>query len=261
MAHFSIAVIINTHKNPTKLKAVLHSFTKQTKLPDEIIVAEDGIDAATQEVIKQFKDKKALRIKHVNQEHNGYRRCHILNKAIRTAESDYLVFMDGDCVAPKKFVQDHKNLAEQGYFVQGRRCFIKEEAVDSFITGTHGIVKLMLTGKMYGLFKGIRWPFAKINIDQKERGLLGCNLAIWKKDLETVNGYDEDFTGWGKEDSDVCFRLYHLGRKRKFVYGRAYLYHLDHPKLSRAKVETNQVLFDETKKTRKVQCINGLISA
>ena len=41
-------------------------------------------------------------------------------------DSDYIIFLDGDCLPHKHFINDHLNLAEIGYFVQGRRCFINE---------------------------------------------------------------------------------------------------------------------------------------
>jgi predicted glycosyltransferase involved in capsule biosynthesis len=47
------------------------------------------------------------------------------------------------------------------------------------------------------------------------RKAVGCNTAVWKQDFLTVNGYDESFTGWGHEDSDLVIRLIHAGVLRK----------------------------------------------
>ena len=88
----------------------------------------------------------------------------------------------------------------------------------------------MLTGKITGAAKGIRWPIPIIRRDTRQRGIIGCNMAFWRDDIVAVNGFDEDYTGWGTgEDSDIGTRLYHLGRHRKFVYGRAITFHLNHP--------------------------------
>ena len=88
----------------------------------------------------------------------------------------------------------------------------------------------MLAGKITGAAKGVRWPAPIIRHDTKQRGIIGCNMAFWRDDLVAVNGFDEDYTGWGTgEDSDIGTRLYHLGRPRKFVYGRAITFHLNHP--------------------------------
>jgi len=74
-----------------------------------------------------------------------------------------------------------------------------------------------------------------------------------------INGWDEEYEGWGLgEDSDVGSRLYHLGRPRKFVYGRAILYHLHHPILNRHHVPKSQARLDETIRTKKVRCQRGV---
>ena len=92
-----------------------------------------------------------------------------------------------------------------------------------------------------------------------QRGIIGCNMAMWKKDLLEISGWDEEYEGWGLgEDSDICSRLYHLGRPRKFVYGRAILYHLHHPILSRDHVPKGQSRLEETLRTKKVRCIKGV---
>jgi hypothetical protein len=84
-------------------------------------------------------------------------------------------------------------------------------------------------------------------------------MGMWKKDLLEVNGWDEEYEGWGLgEDSDIGSRLYHLCRPRKFVYGRAILYHLHHPILSRDHVPKSQSRLDETLRTKKVRCAKGV---
>jgi hypothetical protein len=89
-------------------------------------------------------------------------------------------------------------------------------------------------------------------------GILGCNLAIWREDLVAVNGYDEAYEGWGKEDSDLAARLYHLGRRRKMVHGRAILYHLNHPAASRAQLPDAERRLQQTINSKKIRCEKGL---
>ena len=60
----------------------------------------------------------------------------------------------------------------------------------------------MLTGKVSGLFKSYRLPKPIVKVNRDMYGLLGCNLAVWKDDLLAV-GFDEDYEGWGREDSDL----------------------------------------------------------
>lgn len=90
-------------------------------------------------------------------------------------------------------------------------------------------------------------------------GILGCNLGIWREDLLAVNGYDEAFEGWGKEDSELGARLYHLGRERKTVHGRAIIFHLNHPLLPRDNVQRNEARLHETLRNRTVRCESGIV--
>lgn len=158
-----------------------------------------------------------------------------------------------------KFIGDHLALAERGFWVQGRRCFVREEFVPKFAAAIMPAWGWMLTGKITGAAKGIRWPIPIIRRDTKQRGIIGCNMAFWRDDLVAVNGFDEDYSGWGVgEDSDIGTRLYHLGRQRKFVYGRAITFHLNHPQLPRGHHTASLARLAETMASKKIRCDHGL---
>ena len=82
--------------------------------------------------------------------------------------------------------------------------------------------------------------------------------GVWKDDLLAVNGFDEDYEGWGREDSDLGARLYNLGLSRKMVYGRALVYHLNHPENKRDQLSQNDKRLKETISSGKTRCTNGL---
>jgi hypothetical protein len=170
-----------------------------------------------------------------------------------------LVFTDGDCVPHPRFVEDHAALAEKNFWVQGRRCFVREQYVPEFSASLIPAWSWMVAGKITGAAKGVRWPFAIIRRDTRQRGIIGCNMAFWRDDLVAVNGYDEDYVGWGTgEDSDVGTRLYHLGRRRKFVYGCAITYHLNHPPAPRGHHAASLGRLADTIRQRKIRCEHGL---
>jgi GT2 family glycosyltransferase len=105
----------------------------------------------------------------------------------------------------------------------------------------------------------MRLPLPFIRRNTGQRGIIGCNMGIWRDDLLAVNGFDEEYAGWGiGEDSDVGTRLYHLGRPRKFVHGRAVVYHLNHPTLGRAHVSASQQRLAETIRSKKIRCERGV---
>lgn len=251
-----ISVIISTYEYPLALRKALQSLSAQTLSPDEVLVADDGSGPKTTEVIQNY--SKPLNLRHVQHEHNGFRKAVILNKAIIQATGDYIVFLDGDSVPSREFISDHVALAEHGFWVQGRRAFVDESCVGAFEPSCGHVWSLALRAKLSGALKAVRLPFPVVKRGREQRGILGCNLGIWRDDLIAVNGYDETFTGWGREDADLGNRLYHLGRDRKFVYGRAIIYHLNHPVVSRDRLQTNQSLLEETLKEKRVRARKGL---
>jgi len=256
MVEPKISLVLNTYENPAALRKVLSALEEQTDKRAEIIVADDGSGSETAEVVRDFSTR--ISIQHCRQDHQGFRRSSILNQAIARARGDYIVFLDGDSVPAQEFIADHAALAEAGCWVQGRRAFIEESAVGGFRADGWHLARLFVSGKLKGWPKAVRWPRASIRYDQGQEGILGCNLGIWRSDLLAVNGYDETFTGWGREDADLGNRLYHLGLRRKLVHGRAIIFHLNHPLVPRDRLGDNQVLLDQTIAERRVRARKGL---
>lgn len=254
----SITLIVNTYENPRALAKVLAALLRQRVPAQEIIIADDGSGEETKAVIEHGMQELHLPIRHCRQDNQGFRRSVILNKAIAMARGSYVVFLDGDCLPEPEFVADHADLAESGYWVQGRRAFVDESCVEDFVPTRGCVWHLALAGKLTGLPKALRLPFPIIQRDRQQRGILGCNLGVWRDDLFAVNGFDEMFVGWGREDADLANRLYHFGLSRKFVYGRAILYHLNHPVAPRNRLGENQSLLEETIAEKRIRAVKGL---
>jgi glycosyltransferase involved in cell wall biosynthesis len=254
----SLSLIVSTFDQPHALAKALAGIQRQTQPPLEILVSDDGSAEPTRELVKKISASSSIPVKHIWQPHDGFRKTIILNQTVLAAQGEYLVFTDSDCVPHPKFIEDHAALAEKGFWVQGRRCFVKEEFVPEFEADKMPAWSWMLAGKITGASKGVRWPIPVIHRDMKQRGIIGCNMGFWREDILAVNGFDEDFSGWGGEDSDLGTRLYHLGRRRKFVYGRAITFHLNHPQLPRGSATANFARLAETIAQRKVACANGI---
>ena len=126
-----------------------------------------------------------------------------MNKSIYEI-STHVIFLDGDCLPHKHFFRDHIKLAEQGYFVQGRRCFVPETEVDSVVNGEKTLKSLFIRFKLSGYFKGIRLPMPIVFVNQKQRGLIGCNWSVWLEDLHRINGFNEDFEGFNFLEKREC---------------------------------------------------------
>ncbi len=253
-----VTLVVNTFNAPDALEKVLSGVNRQSLRPMEVLIADDGSGSATRQLLDGWKNRLNVPLQHVWQPHEGFRRTHVLNQAILKATGDYLVFLDGDCVPHTEFVADHAALAEPGHWVQARRCFVKEQHVPAFDLSRISVAGWVLGRRIEQGLKAFRTPWHSVRFDRELRGVIGCNLGIWREDLLAVNGYDESFTGWGREDSDLAARLFHLGRGRKFVRGRAVVFHLNHPVASRAQLESNQARLDETLASKRVRAVRGI---
>jgi GT2 family glycosyltransferase len=183
-----------------------------------------------------------------------------LNRAIALAHSEYLVFLDGDTIPHPRFVADHRALAGKSQFVQGHRALIGEKAAAWFGENNFSADRrrAILQNQISGLKNSFRWPFAFRKINHRLRGIRGCNLAIWRSDLVRVNGYNEAFVGWGREDSELAVRLKNSGVRRLNVRGRALCYHLWHPPVSRAELAGNDEILARAILEEHTRCDRGL---
>ena len=83
-------------------------------------------------------------------------------------------------------------------------------------------------------------------------------MAFWKNDLMKVNGYNEAFTGWGREDSEIAIRLMNAGIKKQFIKMGAICYHLYHPVASRELEKKNILMMAEAIEQKRTKAEDGL---
>lgn len=257
-----LAVVVSTYNRPDTLVRVLDGLLNQSILPHEIIVADDGSTKETYKAIEPYLEKKQPVISHVWQEDKGFRLAHIRNKAIKASCSEYLVFLDGDCIPQRDFVKDHMKLARKGCFFQGKRVIVNKEASDWFsFEDTDSVLSLfkhLVCSRISNGHHIVRLPFLPPYTTKKLSGIRGCNMAFFKSDLEGVNGFNQAFKGWGREDSEIVIRLYSYGIKRREHPFRAICYHLWHPENSRDSMEQNDRLLEEAMASKNYYCREGL---
>jgi glycosyltransferase involved in cell wall biosynthesis len=254
-----ISLIISTYEQAASLRKVLQGVSLQTRPPDEVFITDDGSGDETRRLIETWSRESRVPVHHLWHPHNGFRKVILLNKAVAAATGDYLIFTDGDCVPQRNYIADHERLAERGFWVQGRRCYVKEPFVPKFEVGVTSVWSWMLAGRIKGIAKGIRLPQPVVFRNQKQRGIIGCNMAFWRQDVLDVNGFDESYLGRGiGPDSDLGTRVYNLGRRRKFVYAHAIVYHLDHPVMPRDNLEAKKIWLEETIRSGRIRCESGV---
>lgn len=227
-----VSLIITTYNWPKALELALQSVVLQSTYPDEVIIADDGSGQETAEVVKSVLYESRLRWCHIWQEDQGVRQSRIKNLAVKNSRYPYLIFADHDAVLHTDFVRDHLSMAREDHFLQGKRCLLPKYYTQKlFENGAFSGPKLWLKG--LGNRKNIlRIPALGRLLGKPkkfETSLRGCNLSMFKEDFLRVDGFDEAFDGsWGREDSDLCYRLFHCGIKVINLWFMALQYHLNH---------------------------------
>ncbi|MCW8812482.1 MAG: glycosyltransferase [Ignavibacteriaceae bacterium] len=243
------------------LKLVLAGFERQTEKNFELIIADDGSRKDVVADIKKIKTEYSFPIKHIWQEDKGFRKNKILNKAITESSSDYLIFIDADCVPHGVFVEGHLTFSKKNFSLTGRRVNLSEKITNllsekkvrnGFLEkNLFLLIKDGLFGKSFDVEKGLYFKnnFLLNFFNRKSRGLLGCNFSSFKEDLVKVNGFDERYEAPSiGEDSDIQYRLELAGIKIKSINHTAVQYHLYHKLQERTPV--NLKLFQEVKKNK-----------
>ena len=256
----NISLIITTYNNVNTLRLTLKTALNQTLLPSEIIIADDGSSFETGELVKEMKKGAGMPVYHCWQEDKGFRPARCRNMAMARSMADYCILVDGDIMLDKHFIEDHVHYATPGYFVQGSRVILSESATGKIIHS--GDVQVDFFGENVGNRKNcIRSRFlSKILSFRNSRlgGIKTCNFAFWKNDALKVNGFNEDFVGWGHEDTEFAARLLNVNVRRQNVKFNALAFHLYHPSQSRDYLEQNNDLLSDTLQMKKKWCDNGL---
>lgn len=263
-----ISVIVSTYNRPDALGACLRSLGRQTDRSFEIVVADDGSGPATRDVIEAWKPKLGVPLRHVWQEDRGFHLAEIRNRAIAASGGGYLVFLDGDCIAPAGFVAAHRALAEPGFFVGGNRVLLSPGLTKDILANGLEPERWSLAGwagrrargdinRLLPLMSLPLGPLRKRLAGEWE-GVRGGNFAFHRADLERVDGFETSFTGWGLEDSDIVIRMIRAGVRRKDGRFATGVLHLWHPDADRSRLSANQAQLDALIKSDRVRAVSGL---
>jgi glycosyltransferase involved in cell wall biosynthesis len=260
MAKLTLAIIVNTFNQPEYLRRVLDALSPQLSAADELLLADDGSGDETRKVFEDWKSRHLIRAIHVWQKNEGFRRSRILNAAIAQARNDYIIFLDGDSLPHPKFAVDHRALAQRGFYIQAHRAFIGQRA-SAYFSAEHFFtdrLRAFFSGQIQGWKHVFRWPIPFKRIRKDLRGVRGCNLGIWREDLIRVNGYNEEFVGWGREDSELALRLMNSGVRWLDIRGRAMCYHLWHLPADRSGLNQNIKILEDACASQRSRCELGL---
>jgi glycosyltransferase involved in cell wall biosynthesis len=248
------AVIVTTYNRPDALAAVLEGYRAQTRSTFELLIADDGSTADTAALVTGFASRVPFPLRHVWQEDEGFRPGAARNRALAKTDADYVVFSDGDCIPPPLFVSCHVALAERGYFLAANRMLLSEALTREVLrrrlpihdwSALHWLAE-RTRGNVNRALPLARLPDGAFRKRAPTRweGVKTCNFSAWRSDLARVNGFDERYSGWGLEDTDLVIRLLHAGVKHKSARFAAPVFHLWHRENDRTKLPENRRRLD-----------------
>lgn len=253
-------LILSTYNRPDALVLCLESIMRQSVLPEEVIIGDDGSTEETRQVIEKYQKMFPVPLIHVWQEDQGFRLAMARNKCLARARYEYIIQIDGDLILHHDFVKDHLTFACKGYYIKGGRVNI-----------THKLTqKICAKGKYYhphfftlGLKRrenALHLPAIarKLALHRKTKPGLGCNMSFWKEDAFHINGYDEYFVGWGGEDFDFAMRLFHSGRQKIALKFAGIVFHLWHNDLHMQNKKKNFDYYYQKVDEKAIRCKQGI---
>lgn len=254
-----ISIIISTYNSPEWLKKVLYGYNTQTYRNFEVIIADDGSDERTKDLIFEIQKEVFYPINHVWHEDNGFQKTIILNKSILATTSEYIIMTDGDCIPREDFVENHLKHREEGYFLSGgyyklpmdlseqitKEDIYSGKCFDLVWLKVNGIKHSFKNNKL--ISNGLRSWFLNFTTPTTA-SWNGHNSSGWKSDFLEVNGFDERMQ-YGGEDREFGERLINNGIQSKQIRYSTVCIHLDHARgyVKPEMIEKNLKIRKETK--------------
>ncbi len=254
-----VSLVVATYNWKEALHLCLLSAFQQTRIPDEIIIADDGSRADTRQLIETLKSISPVKLIHSWQADEGFQLAQSRNKAIMQAQHEYIISIDGDLILHPEFIADHCFHAKKQQCIQGGRVLLSAAKSQAVLTQQQIQFSAFESGlknrknAIYSRFLAQRL----VRQVQHERGVRGCNMSFYRHDFLQVNGFNESFSGWGREDSEFIVRLLNNGVKRCDVRFNCIVYHLYHTEKKCHLLSKNDILLADSINKKRRWCDNG----
>lgn len=255
-----VSLITTTYNWPAALDVVLTSVARQTVLPDEVVIADDGSGPETAALVQRWQARLPIPVRHVWQDDLGFRAARARNLAIAAAHGEYLIFIDGDMVLERHFVADHARAARADSFIQGMRLHADRNLTERILAERKtrfGLFEAGL-GERKFLLRSRLLSLLEYRPTTSLRRMGACNQAYWRDHLMAVNGFNEEMVGWGMEDDELAVRLLNKGYRRRLLKFAANAVHLDHPRRKPEGINPNQRILADTRARAATWCRQGL---
>ena len=232
------SVVIAVFNHSEILRKSLLCASGQADYIDEIVISDDGSSEDVLQVIKDAAPQLNCATTYVRQQDLGFRLARSKNNGIRHSTGDYLIFIDQDLIYTKGYIKTFIGHRRKRQFIvsypirldEKTSVAITNDAIrkgrfDQYLSFNQKKVVYRQFIKD-GWEHGLRTIVGNSKHKPKLRG--GC-FAANREDLLSVNGFDENFIGWGNEDDDLGRRFYCSGIIGKNYFWNEFPLHLYHP--------------------------------
>lgn len=261
-----ISVIITVYNRFKYVENILKCLSKQTIQPHEVIFTDDGSEENLKVLLLKYKKEVDFKIKYIYQENLGFRKARACNNGVLESEGEYLIFLDQDAIFPEDLIEKFIYKQKEKYFSILRVIWSTYDEmlkIQAKIDENKDYIKIINQLEKKHFIKLKKWLLKdkynnlryKFKLRNRGTGLMGIGFGILKEDYIKVNGYDEDFKGWGGEDADLGLRLYYLGLKSITFSTKKPAIHMCHP-LDPTKVsnkDNNKTIYER----KKIEIVKG----
>jgi glycosyltransferase involved in cell wall biosynthesis len=236
MAQPEIAILVSTFERPQHLRRVLASIAAQQGVRGaiEVVVTDDGSRDDTPLIVRDFAASASFPVHFTSHPHAGFHIARCRNEGAGVTSAPYLLFLDGDCIIPPDHVRKHLNHRRDHTAIAGYPIYLSRETSEQVTTDEIAraayLRHVRLAQRLQMRWRHLRGRLGQLLGDPQRPKLLGGNLGIARIDYERINGYDENFHGWGCEDDDLRVRLRAAGVQVASIAWWTNTYHLWHPK-------------------------------
>jgi len=263
-----IAVIVSTFERPDHLERCLASLEAQRGVDGlfEVVVTDDGSRDHTLPLVTAMARRVSFPLTFTTHDHDGFRLARCRNEGVAASTAPYLLFTDGDCILPPDHLRLHLAARRPGRVVAGDCLRLDEDAtagIDPAALRQGRFPRRLPAGERLRLgLKGLRAKLYEATRTPLRPRLSGNNIAVWRSDYERINGFDEQFVGWGLEDRDLQARLERLGLRAWSILLHTAPVHLWHPpasSFSRNNEGTANLAYFRSLDGRPTFCSDGLV--
>ena len=173
-------------RDEQRLNNCLYTLFHQTVQP-KVLLVDYGSTPEFQKIVKKVTAEYASSSLYVPIE--NWKKTHANNIGLKKVSTKYVLFSDVDMIYKPNFIETVLKMLEREKAIVTCKC--------SYLS----------KNETRGLIMPIDWKTYKPVIDQVSgETAVGACLAMNTEWMQSIGGFDEKFSGWGREDVDVLCR-------------------------------------------------------